>query len=174
MTCTKLSLNEAGRRISLVCIAIVLLAGFCFGQPIVTLGTKVDPPTTNVLVSGSGLPAEAAVDLYFDTADLALAVTNSRGAFSKIPIQVPTSAFPGTHYVTAVARSNGEAAQTTFSVQTNWAEKGFTPKGKRSNPYENVLSPSTVGAIDLHWSYTTGGPVYSSPAVANGVVYVGS
>jgi len=26
----------------------------------------------------------------------------------------------------------------------------------------------------LKWSYTTGGFIYSSPAVANGVIYVGS
>ena len=176
MTGTKLSLNGASKQFALACIAMVWLAGFCWGQPKLTLGTKSGPPTTTVLVSGSGLPAEAAVDLYFDSADLALAVTNSTGAFSKIAIEVPASALPGTHYVTAVARSNGEAAQTTFSVQTNWAEEGFTPKGKRSNPYENLLSPSTVGAIDLHWSYPTGGAVISSPAIANkgGVVYVGS
>ena len=31
---------------------------------------------------------------------------------------------------------------------------------------------ATTGA--LLWNYTTGGSVYSSPAVANGVVYVGS
>ena len=34
-----------------------------------------------------------------------------------------------------------------------------------------ALNASTGAKL---WSYTTGGPVYSSPAVANGVVYVGS
>ena len=176
MTCTKMLLNGAIKQIGLTCVAIVWLAALGLGQPKVTRSPKVGPPTTNVLVSGSGLPADDAVDIYFDTTDLALAATNSTGAFSDIPIPVPASALPGTHYVTAVARSNGEAAQTTFAVQTNWAEKGFTQKGKRSNPYENVLSPSKVGAIDVHWSYTTGSYVVSSPAVANkgGAVYVGS
>ena len=61
-----------------------------------------------------------------------------------------------------------------LSVNTNWVEFGFTSKRTRINPYENVLSPSTVGAIDEQWSFTTGSSVLSSPAVANGVVYVGS
>src|SRR5208282_713818 len=48
----------------------------------------------------------------------------------------------------------------------------------RWNPYEKVLNVNNVGSLALKWSYTTGGtridPVASSPAVANGVVYVGS
>jgi serine/threonine-protein kinase len=36
------------------------------------------------------------------------------------------------------------------------------------------LSPATVGNLVLDWQYTTNFIVYSSPVVANGVVYVGS
>jgi outer membrane protein assembly factor BamB len=36
------------------------------------------------------------------------------------------------------------------------------------------LNTSTVGRLSLSWSYTTGNQVYSSPAVVNGVIYVGS
>ena len=42
------------------------------------------------------------------------------------------------------------------------------------NPYEFVLSPTTVGNLVLDWKYTTGSSIlFSSPAVANDVVYVG-
>jgi eukaryotic-like serine/threonine-protein kinase len=44
----------------------------------------------------------------------------------------------------------------------------------RSNPCETVLNVNNVGKLGLKWSYTTGNQVYSSPAVAYGVVYVGS
>ena len=44
----------------------------------------------------------------------------------------------------------------------------------RWNPCEKVLDVNNVGNLALKWSYTTSNPVYSSPAVANGVVYVGS
>lgn len=36
------------------------------------------------------------------------------------------------------------------------------------------LTPSNVGALGVAWTATTGSSVDSSPAVANGVVYVGS
>ena len=135
------------RNFSVLSIMLLTFASLGFGQPKVTVSPKSNPPTTNVLVSGSGFSAYAAIDIYFDTTDEALASANASGSFSKISIPVPAPALPGTHWVTAVQRSN-DRAQTPFRVNTNWAEFGFTPKGKRFNPYENVLSPSTVGAID--------------------------
>jgi outer membrane protein assembly factor BamB len=44
----------------------------------------------------------------------------------------------------------------------------------RWNPYEKVLNVSNVGSLQLLWSYNTGYSVESSPAVENGLVYVGS
>jgi outer membrane protein assembly factor BamB len=44
----------------------------------------------------------------------------------------------------------------------------------RSNPCEKVLGVNNVGSLGLKWSYTTESGVPSSPAVVNGVVYVGS
>ena len=45
---------------------------------------------------------------------------------------------------------------------------------QRWNPCEKVLNVRNVGKLGLKWRYTTGLNVFSSPAVANGVVYVGS
>src|ERR1022692_3063871 len=152
----------------------LLVASLGFGQPKVTVSPKSNPPTTHVLVSGSGFTAHAAIDIYFDTTDEALASANASGAFSNISIPVPASAGPGTHSITAVQRSNDKSAQTPFRVNTNWAEFGFTPGGKRFNPYENVLSPGTLGTIEQQWSFTRGTGFDSSPAAVNGVVYIAS
>jgi outer membrane protein assembly factor BamB len=45
---------------------------------------------------------------------------------------------------------------------------------QRWNRYEKVLNVKNVGKLGLKWSYTTGINVHSSPALASGVVYVGS
>ena len=45
---------------------------------------------------------------------------------------------------------------------------------RRWNPCEKVLDVHNVGKLSLKWTYSTTGRVESSPAVANGVVYVGS
>lgn len=56
----------------------------------------------------------------------------------------------------------------------NWAQFHFDECLTGFNPYEVILSPATVGNLTVKWSYTTGGRVYSSPTVVNGVVYIGS
>jgi outer membrane protein assembly factor BamB len=60
------------------------------------------------------------------------------------------------------------------SLVVNWPQFHFDAAHSGCNPYESILSPDTVGNLVLKWQYTTGGAVESPPAVANGVVYVGS
>jgi outer membrane protein assembly factor BamB len=152
-----------------------LLVAMTSAQPSLKLSATSGPPTTNLTVSGTGFADSSLIDIYFDTIDMVLAASSATGGFSGIALQIPSAAQPGTHWVTAVVRSSGSAAQKSFLVQTNWTEFGFTSKDKRNNPYENTLSPSTVGSLDLHWTFTTGLAAADSPAaVANGVVYVGA
>jgi eukaryotic-like serine/threonine-protein kinase len=44
----------------------------------------------------------------------------------------------------------------------------------RFNPYEKFLTVGDVKNLGLKWSYRTNGEVAGSPAVARGLVYVGS
>jgi len=142
-------------------------------SPAVSLAPTAGPPTSTVSVSGTSFGSNEAVDVYFDTTDEALASTNSQGMFS-INISVPASAVPGTHWVTGVGRHSGLSAQASFLVQTDWAQFRFVPRHSGTNPYENVLSPANVANLNVSWSATTSGVIFSSPAVANGVVYAGS
>ena len=50
----------------------------------------------------------------------------------------------------------------------------FLPCHTGLNPYEVILSPANVANLVVDWQYPTGGAIWSSPVVANGVVYVGS
>jgi outer membrane protein assembly factor BamB len=177
----------------LICAALsmVVLCGAlaAAATPSVTLTPNIDPPSTSIgpptvfQVSGSGFPDSIAVNIYFDTTDVALAVTTSTGTFSGINVDVPATAVPGTHWVTAVAEgTSGTAAQASFTVQTNYTQFHYSPLHRGRNPYENVLNSSNVGAIDQDWVYTTGGAITSSPAVYSiavsggyvSYVYVGS
>ena len=143
-------------------------------QPVHHHVAGYQPPNSTTLVSGSGFSAGADVDIYFDTSDLALAVTDDTGSFSQIALHVPASALPGEHTVSAKDRSTGASAQTPFRVDMRWAQFHKRASHDGHNWGENVLSPATVGGLSLLWKYTAGSNVVSSPAVANGVVYVGS
>src|SRR5215470_4496649 len=148
----------------LACSAsILLLAASVFSQSI-TVAPASNPPHTTTLVSGSGFSAGAAVDIYFDTSDLALAVTDDTGSFSRIALRVPASALPGEHTGSAVDRSTGASAQTPFRVDMRWAQFHKRPSHDGHNFGENVLSPTTVGGLSLLWSSTPHGDTidYSS------------
>jgi glucose dehydrogenase len=56
--------------------------------------------------------------------------------------------------------------------RSDWTEFHRTNM-ERWNPYEKVLNVHNVGKLSAKWSYAAGLTVYSSPAVANGVVYIG-
>lgn len=158
----------------LVSSTIVLSTTLVLAAVSAKLTPATGPPTTSVAIAGTGFPASVAVDVYFDTTDEALAATSATGAFT-ISISVPTSAVPGTHWITAVARGTaGTAAQASFDVQTFWPEFHRTSTHAGNNPFENVLSLSTVGSLNLDWIFTTGGGIISSPVVDGGVVYFGS
>jgi outer membrane protein assembly factor BamB len=72
---------------------------------------------------------------------------------------------------------SNRTATATGSVK--WAEFGFIPSGGRFNPRERTLSSRNAHRLHKQWSFSTGCSgsfcgVDGSPAVANGVVYVGS
>jgi len=125
-----------------------------------------------VTVLGTGFGAHRAVDIYFDTKDKALAATSGKGTFSGIEIRVPASAAPGMHYITAVQRHSGLSAQAPFLVNTNWAQFRYSNANTGFNPYENVLSRFNVARLRPDW-ISPNGSFFSSPVVANGVVYIG-
>jgi outer membrane protein assembly factor BamB len=142
--------------------------------PSTGLSPGTGPPTSKLTVSGANFGPNEAVDVYFDITDQALASTDGTGSFGGISIQVASSAVPGTHWVTAVGRHSGLSAQAPFTVQTDWAQFRNTANHRGRNATENVLGPSNVAGIDLDWAFAARGPIFSSPAVANGVTYVGS
>lgn len=62
----------------------------------------------------------------------------------------------------------------TFDAQAWGSQFRFFPCHTGFNPYEVILSPANVANLVVDWQYPTGGAIWSSPVVANGVVYVGS
>src|SRR5262249_44452535 len=125
------------------------------------------------------------VDFYFDGTDVGVAVTDSNGAFGMtppkpsilqggVPIHVPKDAAPGQHWITVVERITQLQAQVSFTVRADWPQFHVGPDHTGFNPYENVLNPETVGNLTIRWKRVTGGPIWTSPVVANGVVYFGS
>jgi len=159
------------------CALIALLGSTstaAWAAPSVTLNSSTDHPQATDKVSGSGFPAYAAIDIYWDTTDILLGTSDGNGNFGPLKYKVPSDALPGEHWISAVSRKKGIAAQALFTVNTDWAQRGFNASGKRYNPWENVITPDNVDQLEVAWTFTTGNYIESSPAVVNGILYIGS
>ncbi len=167
--------QERSRRLTFLTLSIVgclLLCGKANAAPSITLSKKSGPPTSKIFVSGSGFEPNVGVDIFFDTKDKALVVTNSRGEFEKAKIHAPREAHPGKHWVTALERNNDKGAQQPFVVFTNWPQFLFNGDHSGLNPYENILNPRNVKDLALEWTaLPDGSPGYVSPALADGMIY---
>jgi len=156
--------------LAILLLGCLLHPDIASASPSITLSEKSGPPTSRILVSGRGFEPNVGVNIYFDTKDKALVVTNAKGAFHDAAIYTPRSAYPGKHWITALERNNDKGAQEAFLVETDWVDFHFDADGSRLNPYENVLSAGTVGNLQPRWSYSIT-QISSSPAVSDGIVY---
>jgi len=172
-TCTLWARNALFRFATTALALMAVLSSVALAQPAVTVSPKSGPPADKVAVSGTGFAADEAVDIYFDTTDLALAATSPGGSFSGIHLTIPASAQPGEHWITGVGRSSGLAAQTPFLVRRDWPQFLGGPEHHGYNSTENVLNASNVAGLQLLWKASTQG-INSSPVLVNGVIYVES
>src|SRR4029077_19988045 len=143
----------------------------------VTPGATISPssgsPGTQVTLSATGLSAFEAVDVYVDTTDKELVIASGSGTV-QAAVTIPGSAGSRAHWVSGVGRDSGVGSHAPLPVQDNWPQRGGAASHHGYNRYENVLSPTTVAGLGLAWEGITGNATDSSPAVSNGVVYVGS
>ena len=156
------------RSTSLVPLVFALMYSAALAtRPTISLSRTGGHPKIKTEVSGSGFAPNEAIDIYFDTTDLLLVKADSIGNFGPHGLRIPATAAPGSYWITAVGRADGDATQTTFIVSTRWTSHGFNHVGDRHNPYENVISAANVNNLQPAWIGGTGGEIFSSPAVTN-------
>jgi outer membrane protein assembly factor BamB len=144
------------------------------GSPSLRLSPRSGPPTSKVTAKGAGFGTSEIVVVDFGTTQVAETTTSPAGRFSTA-FKVPAAAPPGRQTVTATGQTSKRLATARFLVNTNWSQFRFGPAHTGVNRFENVLSVSNVATLATAWRFSTSpNIVSSSPAVANGVVYVGS
>lgn len=156
------------------CLLVMLCAAMAHAAPTINLSKQIGPPTGEIDVWGHGFQPHSLVDIYFDTKDEAVVLTNNEGEFQHAVIHAPRDAKPGEHWVTALERNNDKSDQKSFVVNTNWSQFHYRHDQDSFNSYENVLRPENVSNLTVRWNYVTGFSVYNSPAISDGVVYAGS
>jgi hypothetical protein len=130
-------------------------------------------PAGTVSVTASGMDAYTSMDVYFDTTDVALAVSNGSGV-ATISVPVPANALPGAHWITFDERSTHKAAQTALTVNTDWLQAAYGPAIAGYNPYEGTLDSNSVTTLDTSWAGYDGGYSNATPLVEyQGTIFAG-
>src|SRR5690349_940479 len=140
--------------LALAVLAVPLLGGtpVSAAQPSITLSSGSAPPTGKVSVKGiRGFQSGEQVELYFDSTDADYTTATSTGTFGFTAINVPTSAAPGLHSITAVGRTSGASAQASVFVTGSWPMAGQTATGERFNETENVISRKNASSLQPNW-----------------------
>ena len=162
------------RPLAAIVVLEILAAASFAATASVSLSPNLGPPTTRTTATGSGFSSGESVTLTFDTATLGHATADSSGNFS-LGVTVAKSAQPGSHAVQATGKTSGLTASTKFLVRTDWTSFKDSPTHLGFNALENTISKNNATSLTLAWQGQMGDLVdFSSPAVVNGIVYVGS
>ena len=188
--------HEGFGRLNVDAAADAVLKSYQVGT--VISGSLGNPPTlTNISVLGQRLawarnvqlvagtkynfslsvPSGADYDLYlYNTTGntygepiiIAKSTTSTTGGFENV---VYTPSLSGQYYVVVkIARENSGVGQFTLTSSGSQDYWPMFHHDLQHSGYSTSAAPKTNNTI---WSYSTNGNVYSSPAVANGKVYVG-
>jgi len=85
----------------------------------------------------------------------------------------PQISFPSPSPKPSPSLSPTSSSTLARSITSSGAMFGFDPQHTHFNPVEQTLSVANVSHLAPYWKALTGATITSSPAVVNGVVYVG-
>jgi outer membrane protein assembly factor BamB len=129
------------------------------GGEVTLAGSGLSPDQTeSVVLSRGGQIGEVQTDMNGDF----------QGSF-----QVPWNAPSGKGTI-GLTDPNDGVISVVLVTDGDWPTFHHDATHSGYQSYETSLTPATVGSLSLKWSYSTGGAVHSSPAVADGMVFVGS
>jgi hypothetical protein len=129
-------------------------------------------PSASITVTASGMDPYTSMDVFFDTTDVALTVSNGRGIAS-VTITVPANAAPVEHWITFDERSNHKAVQAPVTINTDWLQGNYGFNGAGFNPYEGTLDSASVPTLDALWAKPNSPYSNQLPMVeSNGTVFV--
>src|SRR5207237_8029320 len=128
-------------------------------------------PFSSFTVSGNGFGQNESVTITFDSKGIGTG-TAVQTKFSQ-KVNVPDSATPGNHTVTATGQTTGSRASAIFLVQTWWVMFGFDAQNTHFNPDENVINSTNASQLVSNWTYNTKS-IPSTPIVRKDNVYFSS
>lgn len=138
-----------------------------------TLDRPSVPPGQPLGFDAAGFAPGEPLTLYLDDQALAPAYAADGHGALRARATPPTAARAGLHRLTL--RGATARASAALRLDAPWAQFGFDAAHTRHALYETRLSAARLGELTLHWrkTFRCGGQLYTSPAVRDGLLYVG-
>ncbi|HEV8049040.1 MAG TPA: PQQ-binding-like beta-propeller repeat protein, partial [Thermoplasmata archaeon] len=136
------------------------------------------PPGSPVTVLGGGFAPRETVDLSLAGTHLASVVVSSTGYLAAVRVTVPTTAAFGATALNATGTASGRSAEAPLTVANSWEQFGGSPAHEGFAPndptLDNLITPGNLHWVDLAWHFDAGAAIEGSPALSDGVAYVGT
>ena len=142
-------------------------------------GNKIDrkPPSIAITVpANTTYPFNSLQHASYVCTDGGSGVASCTGTVAN-GAAIDTSSVGAHTFTVTAADAVGNTSSTTVQYQvvaTNWSQFHNGPDHLGTQPTESVLDPTNVGGLHVAWSAATFNVIFSSPAVVDGVAYIGS
>ncbi|HLM91667.1 MAG TPA: PQQ-binding-like beta-propeller repeat protein [Thermoplasmata archaeon] len=135
------------------------------------------PPGDSVVVNGAGFNKSEKVEITLPGSLLATVTASATGALPATSVKIPTKTSFGETSLIATGETSGKSASTALTVSNDWEEVGFDPSHTGYEPNDPALNflvhPGGNYWVDLAWLFTVGSGFTTSPAIVDGIAYVG-
>ena len=144
--------------------------------PVITSSSAWAAPLSTQSVAGSGFQSGEKITVTLGGTAVASANATSSGRLPSTNFTVPTSLAFGPTSLVAVGHTSGTSTSTPIYVTNSWGESRAGNTRTGSEPNDSVLadhlSISSSTFLTQAWSFTSGAPIETSPAVVDAVAYL--
>ncbi|MGA7923740.1 MAG: PQQ-binding-like beta-propeller repeat protein, partial [Thermoplasmata archaeon] len=134
-------------------------------------------PGGTVTVNGGGFTPGEKVEIRLLGQVLATVTAATDMSIPETRVVIPTSSAFGATVLNATGKTSGKSATVPISIGNSWDQFGYAPEHVGFEPNDPILNSLEFlgpgNGEQLAWHYEVGEPIESSPAVVNGVTYVG-
>jgi outer membrane protein assembly factor BamB len=145
--------------------------------PHLTTSTPYLAPGSSLTLRGGGFGPSEVVKISLHGKVLASVTSLSTGALPATLVTAPASSTFGLTSFVAVGQTSGWTSSAPVTIANSWNQAGYSPV---QNPYEPndptlnyVINAGQTDWVQEAWHFDTGIAMNASPAVVEGIAYVG-
>ncbi|HLI97405.1 MAG TPA: PQQ-binding-like beta-propeller repeat protein [Candidatus Baltobacteraceae bacterium] len=121
-------------------------------------------------------PGETATFSLFGTT-VATATVGASGNVPQTTIGVPTGVTFGPTSLTLTGNTSGKSATAEVYIANEWTQQGYSSLRTYEEPNDYVINHTIFAGpsvLNVDWNYSTGAAIDTTPAVKDGIAYVGN